>query len=111
MTDSVKRSGARWLSFLALVLMSCVFTFAWVQASNSSHIAPFNPNIESNIPVWNSYFAKHFPNCHNIDSRPDSVIPDRIVAVNLKGDARDYSFDNAEKLAHNSQIFVVGYCK
>ena len=108
-------SLARFVQFAALFLLGFVVCAIIGFAPNSGHgiekTLPFE-HVPSNSAVWTKALAKQFPNCRNIDNRPNGVVPNEVVLIPTNGKA-PYREQFAFAWAHrkSGQFFTVGYCE
>lgn len=105
-----KDAKARVLQFIGTLLMGAVFGILLLNAHGGA-VEPLPAPVESNVPHWTHSLAERFPNCHDIDSRPEGVIPNEVVLIPLDG-SKAYREDFATAWANrkSAQFFTVGYC-
>ena len=77
------------------------------------HKVDFNADagVGTPLPAWSHSIAVDFPGCHNIDNRPKTVVPNRVIVVTTAGDVKSMDFGKAWNQRKSFQFTTVGYCE
>lgn len=66
-----------------------------------------------NVPSWNKQLSRQFDGYQNIEKKPADHIPSSVVATNIEGKTKTYSFDEAWNRSQDNNeandLWTVGY--
>jgi hypothetical protein len=69
--------------------------------------------IPHNIPTWTPALERQYPSFADIDTKPDDVLPARLLVIDGGNDPSRMSFDEVWQRTHNAEraddVWVVGW--